>query len=921
MRAVRRRRAKQETDKTEHLRGRMHKFRARHFALLIFSGLMTAVCVIVPVLLQLSFKTRNKDAQILRELSKQKVDIAYFDEALTMRARMVAGIVQEMKVKQAEDSPTVVDWSDRCGTWKPGVTGAFDSFDGSRCCGYWAEKYIVFVEKLDDAIATVEAKQKEMAERRSGSEADAVNFASEFQTSIAEANYQLIAREYIAIQSCYDLVGQTNSDFRLNKIYDGCLAVDALFDEDSTCVHNNPATSKNRFKERTIKVRTSQGRTTTDAWTQSDLVYWLEFLSAKYNNGGSLEAVGEIEVESLRNSTSNRGPLVVLYDAAAKAFPVAHLPKASQVVGSNADDTLVKDTKRVEKIHGAATDGLRGLDFDPMSYGYEVYGVVDNAASPPITYCMGTGDYYPNVGFNDLKTVCAPGSTTISGQSITVAKMTVLLSVIGNELILVDRNAKTTYETEKTNLARSILVLQDKIDQELALFDRQQWSDVLRNCIILVLCALVQGLVIFLLVIFERRGQRLEAEIRATNGRLQDLKHRDWLTSEALPVLRSTIVNDIQRSWYAQEILKASIHANNANGVFQDKKPILERTVSQEMRETAIWTMKLKKETRLRKLGELSKTFQRSVRSLIPFKRWQFKAMITAQILAVICVLIPSIFEITGNTELRITVEFRNLQNFGNEIQYYDEILTMSARMCMIFSDNRWRSRYNENEPKITIAINSVASSAHILKKFYGVDMSTISDPDASTDTANTKLVRLEGEALMHCIKPLNDSDRISSKAALFGQGYMDAKEIINTGNTDLDAAIEELVTAQRLSSDDRQTINIIVISVVLFIVFGCLIALGWFEVRLSHLQNAVAESHHQVLQYEQRDWLSTEALQKLRIGIIQDVRRATQRRYDEATDEEKAHLEVLKAPTDLSVPDLPITPSTMRYMEGQGQF
>ena len=37
---------------------------------------------------------------------------------------------------------------------------------------------------------------------------------------------------------------------------------------------------------------------------------------------------------------------------------------------------------------------------------------------------------------------------------------------------------------------------------------------------------------------------------------LQDLKQRDWLTTEALPVLRSTIVEDIQKSWYAAGIAK-----------------------------------------------------------------------------------------------------------------------------------------------------------------------------------------------------------------------------------------------------------------------------------------------------------------------------------------------------------------------------
>lgn len=72
MRAVRRRRAQQEEKKTGELNVKLTRFRRYHLGLLIFSGIMTGVCVIVPLLLQFSFKYLNQDAQIIRELSNRR---------------------------------------------------------------------------------------------------------------------------------------------------------------------------------------------------------------------------------------------------------------------------------------------------------------------------------------------------------------------------------------------------------------------------------------------------------------------------------------------------------------------------------------------------------------------------------------------------------------------------------------------------------------------------------------------------------------------------------------------------------------------------------------------------------------------------------------------------------------------------------
>ena len=53
-----------------------------------------------------------------------------------------------------------------------------------------------------------------------------------------------------------------------------------------------------------------------------------------------------------------------------------------------------------------------------------------------------------------------------------------------------------------------------------------------------------------------------------------------------------------------------------------------------------------------------------------------------------------------------------------------------------------------------------------------------------------------------------------------------------------------------------------------------------------------------------------------LRTNIISDIRRATLRRYEEASADQKKHIEVLQKPKDLDIADLPVTASTMRFIE-----
>jgi serine phosphatase RsbU (regulator of sigma subunit) len=74
------------------------------------------------------------------------------------------------------------------------------------------------------------------------------------------------------------------------------------------------------------------------------------------------------------------------------------------------------------------------------------------------------------------------------------------------------------------------------------------------------------------------------------------------------------------------------------------------------------------------------------------------------------------------------------LQNLSNQIIYYDEVLTMSARMYAGTGDSKWESRYNQFVSQLEITIKQIIEQTP----------NTYNANAKKTDEANLKLVDLE---------------------------------------------------------------------------------------------------------------------------------------------------------------------------------
>ncbi len=68
------------------------------------------------------------------------------------------------------------------------------------------------------------------------------------------------------------------------------------------------------------------------------------------------------------------------------------------------------------------------------------------------------------------------------------------------------------------------------------------------------------------------------------------------------------------------------------------------------------------------------------------------------------------------------------LDELADQIQYYDEVLTQSARNYAFTGDRKWRDRYTDTEPKLELVINEAIDEGNEEEKalFSSIDASNV---------------------------------------------------------------------------------------------------------------------------------------------------------------------------------------------------
>lgn len=149
-----------------------------------------------------------------------------------------------------------------------------------------------------------------------------------------------------------------------------------------------------------------------------------------------------------------------------------------------------------------------------------------------------------------------------------------------------------------------------------------------------------------------------------------------------------------------------------------------------------------------------------------------------------------------------------------SEIVYYDEVLTMSARMFAVTGDDSWRKRYDTYVVKLD---ETIAKSITLVPGIVSIL--------ESVEVANNTLVRLENEAFKRVV----EGKKEEALALLLGKEYRKYKQNYKTG---IDSVTLEIHKKHDTISSDIKTkfllvVTGIVASVLLSIIVGYFIYSG----------------------------------------------------------------------------------------------
>ncbi len=149
-----------------------------------------------------------------------------------------------------------------------------------------------------------------------------------------------------------------------------------------------------------------------------------------------------------------------------------------------------------------------------------------------------------------------------------------------------------------------------------------------------------------------------------------------------------------------------------------------------------------------------------------------------------------------------LTTKDSQLLEDAREVVYFDEVLTMSARLAALTGETRWKTRYAESEPNLDAAIQRILQSAP----------EQAQEAFERTKQANDGLVALEHEA-----------QKLEEPALLFGDRYENLKSIYSTG-------VQKLLDQVRESSNQRRETTERNVAIGYWLSLGSLTTLIWLS-------------------------------------------------------------------------------------------
>lgn len=168
---------------------------------------------------------------------------------------------------------------------------------------------------------------------------------------------------------------------------------------------------------------------------------------------------------------------------------------------------------------------------------------------------------------------------------------------------------------------------------------------------------------------------------------------------------------------------------------------------------------------------------------------------------------------ISKNFRFGITNDFQ-LQQLNSQINYYDEVLTMSAQMAASTGDLAWKERYDENEPLLIASIEQATELAPTAYAPYAVQI----------NEANLKLIGMEIEAF----DLVSAGDSEQALAILFSEPYKVQKEIYSNGLQQWSNLL-----SQQISNNLDKYGDGLALSSLFSLISFCLLTIAWVALLL----------------------------------------------------------------------------------------
>lgn len=161
------------------------------------------------------------------------------------------------------------------------------------------------------------------------------------------------------------------------------------------------------------------------------------------------------------------------------------------------------------------------------------------------------------------------------------------------------------------------------------------------------------------------------------------------------------------------------------------------------------------------------------------------------------------------------------LVKLSKDIEYYDEVLTMSARLAISKKDLSWEDRYLEHIPFLNKAIEETLEALNQKQKQHFID---------KTKVANEQLIDMEELAFS-----LAHADQWSSaKNLLYSEDYSVYKKQYASGLQELSASLQQKLKVHQKSEEELLRYNIYLSIVLLISVIFITFFVNWILNRWS---------------------------------------------------------------------------------------